>query len=75
MGAICVNQLGKSKECIWKIKVMKTKNYEIMIGVAPIDFDFNSSLYNKCGWYYYIKNNTLYSCPPYNYRNKYSNKN
>ena len=71
MGTICVNQLDKSKECIWKIKVRETQNYEIMIGVAPLDFDINSSLYNKCGWYYYIKNNTLYSGPPYNYRNKY----
>ncbi len=37
-----------------------------MIGVAPIDFDINSSSYNTCGWYYDIRN-YLYSGPPYNY--------
>ncbi len=71
MGTICDNQLDKSKECIWKIKILKTENYEIMIGVAPKGFNINSSLFNDCGWYYYLKNNTLYSGPPYNYRNKY----
>ena len=63
MGTICENLLDKSKEYIWKIKVLKTENYEIMVGVAPTDFDINSSMYNNCGWYYYLKNNTLYFGP------------
>ena len=44
-----------------------------MVGVAPIDFDINSSDYSSCGWYYYCYNSTLYSGPPHNYSNKASN--
>ena len=72
MGTICENELEKTKEYKWKIKILKTKNYEIMVGVAPIDFDINSSYYN-CGWYYYLYNSTLYSGPPYNYGDKSTN--
>ena len=44
-----------------------------MIGVAPIDFDINLvDNYNKCGWYYYCFNSTLYSGPPFNYSSKNS---
>ena len=43
-----------------------------MVGVAPNDFDINSSSYNTCGWYYYCYNSTLYSGPPYNYSSKSS---
>ena len=38
-----------------------------MVGVAPSDFDINSSLYSNCGWYFYCSNSCLYSGPPFNY--------
>ena len=50
-----------------------------MVGVAPINFDINSSSYNTCGWYLYChinKNNpTLYSGSPYYYSDKSTNLN
>ena len=73
MGTICENELDKSiEEHIWKIKILKTKYKWVMAGVAPIDFDINSSSWNTCGWYYYCYNSTLYSGPPYNYSNNNS---
>ena len=30
----------------WKIKLLKTDNKRIFVGVAPIDFDVNSSNFN-----------------------------
>ena len=50
MGTICENILEKGKEFIWKIKILKNKNKNnnIMVGVAPIDFDINSSTYDNC---------------------------
>ena len=77
MGTICENELEKSKEeHIWKIKILKTYDYGIMIGVATIDFDMNSASYesNKnYGWYYYCYDGTLYSGPPHNYQGKSTN--
>ena len=73
MGTICENELEKSKEHKWKIKILKFYNKAIMVGVAPIDFDINSSLYNNCGWYFYCSNSTLYSGPPFNYSGKGTN--
>ena len=74
MGTICENELEKSiEEHIWKIKILKTSIYNIMIGVATIDFDINSASYesNKnYGWYYYCYNGQLFSGPPHNYQNK-----
>ena len=61
MGAICENKLDKSKECIWEIKVLKTEENKIMVGVASEDFDINSSLYDNCGWYYYLYDDSLIS--------------
>ena len=53
-GTICENELNKSiEEHTWKIKILKTKNKCIMVGVAPIDLDINSSDYSTCGWYFY----------------------
>ena len=40
-----------------------------MIGVAPSDFDINTSNYNtcgSCGWYFYCYDLRLYSGPPFN---------
>ena len=61
MGTICENKLDKSKECIWEIKVLKTEENKIMVGVASEDFDINSSLYDNCGWYYYLYDDSLIS--------------
>ena len=67
MGTICENKLEKGKEYEWKIKILKTYNYSIMVDVAPNDFDINSSTYNTYGWYFYVYNSYLYSGPPHNY--------
>ena len=45
----------EKKEYKWKIKILKTENKNIMVGVAPYDFDINTSLY-KYGWYIYCNN-------------------
>ena len=66
MGTICEDILDITKIYKWKVKILKTQYYHIMVGVAPIDFNINSSSYNTCGWYYDIRN-YLYSGPPYNY--------
>ena len=74
MGSICEEELDKSIEKHnWKIKVLKTKEYYIMVGIATIDFDFNSASYetNKnYGWYYCCYDGELYSGPPHNYNHK-----
>ena len=42
MGTICENELDKSiEEHKWKIKILKAYNKQIMVGVAPSDFDIN----------------------------------
>ena len=49
MGTICEKELDKSiDEHKWKIKILKAINNDINVGVAPIDFDINSSKYT-CG--------------------------
>ena len=73
MGTICEKMLEKSKENKWKIKILHTRRKSIMVGVAPIDFDINSSFYNTCGWYYNIYASNLYSGPPHNYSGKETN--
>ena len=72
MGTICENKLEKV-ESRWKIKILKSKNNYIMVGVAPIDFDINSSHHNNCGWYIYCINSKLYSGPPFNLCGKSTN--
>jgi len=73
-GTICINELDKSiEEHIWKIKILKTNNKAIMVGVAPIDFDINLiNNYDNCGWYCYCCDSSLYSGPPFYYSNKSS---
>ena len=78
MGTICENELEKGKEHKWKIKILKTNQYKtIMVGVASIDFDINSSSYDTCGWYLYCSsgpsNSFLYSGPPHKYSGKRTN--
>ena len=64
MGTICENELDKSKECIWQIKILKSENMKIMVGIAPPkDFVINSSMYDNCGWYYSLSDNSLHSEP------------
>ena len=73
VGILCENQLIENKENIWKIKILKSSNKFIMVGVGPIDFNISKSSYSNCGWYYYCYNSSLYSGPPHNYSNKASN--
>ena len=76
MGTICKNELDKSiEEHKWKIKILKTTQYKnIMIGVAPSDFDILSSeQFRTCGWYFYCCDSTLYSGPPFKYSCRNSN--
>jgi len=69
MGTICENELDPSiEEHKWKVRILKTKTKAINVGVAPIDFDINSSKhYLSCGWYLYCYDSTLYSGPPFYY--------
>ena len=70
MGTICENELNKSiEEHKWKIKILQSKDKNIIVGVAPSDFDINSSFY-RCGWYCHCYDSTLYSGPPHNYSDK-----
>ena len=73
MGTICEYPLNQLiEEHIWKIKILKTYGYYIMIGIATSDFDFNRASFdtnNNFGWYYYCYNGQLYSGPPHNYQN------
>jgi hypothetical protein len=73
MGTICENELEKGKEHKWRIKILKTFDYSIMVGVASSDFDINLSTYNTCGWYFYLYNLCLYSGPSHNYNGKKTN--
>ena len=72
---ICDYKLDISKEYKWKIKILKTKYKNILVGVAPFDFDINLSTHRGCGHYLHCYDSTLYSGPPFNYSNKYSNLN
>ena len=50
-GTIEENELDKSiGEHKWKIKILKSKNKDIMVGVSTGDFDFNKTNYNTCGF-------------------------
>ena len=62
VGIACQNSLEeKHKKYIWTIKILKSYNKTIMVGVASKDFDINSSSYSNNGWYFYCYNSTLYS--------------
>ena len=67
MGTICEKELDKSMIHKWKIKILKTKFKNIMIGIATSDFDINSSIYSTCGWYFNFYNSKILSGPPNNY--------
>ena len=42
VGILCQNHLDELKIYKWRIKILKTKNFRINIGVSPIDFDINN---------------------------------
>ena len=74
VGIPCQNGLGNHvEEYSWKINILETYNGTFMVGVAPMDFDINSSSYTKCGWYFYAYCSVLYSGSPHNYKNKKTN--
>ena len=74
MGTICKNELDKSiEEHKWKIKLLNVQYKNVMVGVAPIDFDVNKSNHSTCGWYLYCNNSCLYSGPPFNYNGENTN--
>ena len=74
MGVLCENELDVLiEEHKWKIKIIKSVTKNIMVGVAPSDFNPNSSRYDDCGWYFYCYNSSLYSGPPFNYTCKNTN--
>ena len=60
---ICEKKLKKNKIYKWKIKILKTKNYDIKIGVVPIDYEEKSQNF-KNGWYLSCADFNLYSGPP-----------
>ena len=70
VGIACQNSLEKRKIYTWTVKILKSYNKTIMVGVAPIDFDINSSSYSNNGWYFYCHNSSLYSGEPDNYNNR-----
>ena len=74
LGIICENPLDHTIEKnIWKIKILKTYEYEIMVGIASSDFDINRASFDKTnnfGWYYSCYSGDLFSGPPHNYQNK-----
>ena len=66
--------LPPNKVTSWSIKILKSQDNDgdgIYIGVAPSDIDQNENdNYNKCGWYFYCYESSLWSGPPHNYRRK-----
>ena len=74
VGIICQNEIQNNIECRWKIKILKSKYYDIMVGVAPIDYDINKSSSNY-GWYFHCGYCKLFSGPPHKYNNKKTNIN
>ena len=73
MGTICESELKEGNEYKWKIKILKTKLFNIDVGVASSDFDINSSTEKTCGWYFACDNSYLYSGPPHKYSGRQSN--
>ena len=65
-GAICVNELEKNYANKWKFKILKTKSYNIYLGIASEDFNYNSPKPNKKNvcWYFKCDDALLYSGPP-----------
>ena len=76
-GTTCLYEFKNLIEYKWKIRILKSKTNQIMVGVAPIDFnaekiDPTDFTLNLSGWFFYCYDLRLYSGPPHNYRNKSS---
>jgi len=55
---------------LWKVKIIKSKFSNIMIGVVPSDANVShKDIYTKCGYFIKAHNSKLFSGPPYNYNN------
>ena len=71
VGIPCQNSLDdNNKQYIWTVKIIKSYNGTIMVGLGTIDFDINSSSYSNNGWYFYCYSSVLISGNSYNYNNK-----
>ena len=73
IGILCEKKLSKNRINCWKIKINKSNNYDIIVGIASNDFD--SSSYYIGGWYICLCCGKLFSGAPHNYKNKDSNIN
>ena len=71
--AICEKELEKDTIHKWKIKIIKSKDKLINVGVAPIDIDISSPSPYNYGWFLFCKQSSLYSGKPHNYSNKKMN--
>ena len=77
-GTISNNKIdfSKKEEYIFKFKILNTEFYNIMLGVATMDSNFNKASFedNKAnkifGWYYSLSNGYLFSREPQNYSYK-----
>ena len=67
MGTISENEFKNNGENKWKITILKTKYNRIIVGIAPSDFDINTSSFMDCGWYLNCKKLELYSGPSHYY--------
>ena len=68
---ICENELKKNNIYKWKIKILKTTEFDIKIGIAPIDYMKISQNF-KNGWHFFCLNYNLCSGPPHNFSAKKS---
>ena len=64
--ARCQNFLEKGNEYRWKIKILKSKNNKINIGIG-YSKDINLLQAYKCGWFLYCSDLKFYSGPPQDY--------
>ncbi len=69
---ICEKELKKNKIYKWKIKILKSKQYQINVGITTIDFMEKSQGYTN-GWYLFCNDFKLCSGPPHNFLGKISN--
>ena len=67
------NKLEYNKIYKWRINILNSKLKVILLGISRDEEEFNPSLNNLNGWYFYCFNSTLYSCKPHNYKNKKTN--
>ena len=59
---------------LWNIKILKSRDNgggAICIGVSPSDINQNEERnFDKCGWYFWCYDSTLWSGPPHNFKAK-----